>query len=254
MHLANNLKARTLVRFSCPRFVANLLLVVLPGFLSAQEITKDNFHAIVKWAPLTLLTPETPTMQLGAELLFPKFTKYGVGVELNYGFRGSMSRSAHPYNLPTLFTPQMDPPNYYDKCYGKYRLEIRKYIWSRKIINLYVGVEGFYIPYTYQVAQGQYVGLDGEEYVFDNAHVHKDIKGGDLKFGCALRFKFRVTVEGFVGIGMRIVNRTYSDFTNRQVYNGSNTKYDKYTENTVNEGEERLFHLALGIKIGYRIF
>jgi hypothetical protein len=238
------------IKLFCSRPIFIVALIFFTDLAEAQQNEKDNFGAIIKLTPSSLLTPETPTMQLGAEFLLPKFAKHGVSIEFDYGFRCTVSHKDYPYNNGSF--PQLDPPNFYNKHYSKYRIEIRKYFNPKK--KLYVAAQGFYIPYTFQVKEGQYVGRDGLAYVFDDAHVSKDISGGAIKFGYVLRFKFPLTLEVFGGVGLRVVNQTYFDFTNRQLYNGSNYKYDKYNDNTVQEGEKILFHIALGISIGYRIF
>ena len=87
-------------------------------------------------------------------------------------------------------------------------------------------------------------------------HVSREIKGVALKIGDVFSFKFPLTLEFFAGVGFRIVNREYSDLLNRQLANGHNYPryWDKYTAYSPQEGEEVLPHIALGVRVGYKIF
>jgi len=136
--------------------------------------------------------------------------------------------------------------------YTKSRLELRYYYTPlNKTINSFVAFEGFYVPYNYVQKDGAYHGIDGSAYIFDVAHVKRDIKGFDVKIGCVLKFKFPLLVEGFVGLGFRNVNLVYSDFTNRKL---DTSQHRIAFATPPSQGEQTKLHVALGIKIGYRIF
>lgn len=226
-------------------------------FAQEKEKVKDGFGAIVKFTPSSLFTPETPTMRFGVEVLLPQFSKRGLSIQFDYGFRYRISTNPYPYDNGEY--PQLDPSNYVNKQYSKYHLELRKYLYPANIMSSgspYLAIEGFYIPYTYQVNNAQYVAKDGLLYVVDNARVRREIKGGDVKVGYVLRFKFPLYLEGFVGVGLRFVNREYYEFTNRQLFSQANLPF-RYSIRDVyrpQEGKKTLLHVALGIRIGYRIF
>ena len=127
------------IAFSRPILI--LMLIFLSSLVSAQKKAKDNFEAIIKWTPSSLLTPETPTMRLGVELMFPKFTRHGLSIEFDYGFRYA---SGYPYS--NITPVRLDPTNYYNKDYNKYHIDIRKYFHPvNEIFIWYASVKGFYI-------------------------------------------------------------------------------------------------------------
>ena len=234
-----------------------LSFVFSSSWVLAKKDGKDSLGIIIKWTPSSLFTPETPTMRFGVEVLLPQFSKRGLSIEFNYGFRYRISTNPYPYDNGEY--PQLDPSNYVNKQYSKYHLELRKYLDPTNIMGSgspYLAIEGFYIPYTYQVNNAQYVAKDGLLYVVDNAHVSREIKGGDVKVGYVLRFKFPLYLEGFVGVGLRFVDREYYEFTNRQLFSQANFPF-RYSIRDVyrpQEGKKTLLHVALGIRIGYRIF
>ncbi len=237
-----------------------LIMLLSSTLVSAQKRGKDSLGVIIKWAPSSLLTPETPTMRFGVEVLLPKFSKRGLSIEFDYGFRYRISANPHPYDNASI-SSQLDPFNYVNKRYSKYHLELRKYLDPTNIMGSgspYLAIEGFYIPYTYEINDWIYRAKDGMEYVFDNAHVSREIKGGDIKAGYVVRFNFPLYIEGFFGLGVRFVNREYYEFTNRGLLNPPYRKlprgYDMYNEYIPQEGKKTLLHVALGIRIGYRIF
>lgn len=237
-----------------------LSFVVSSSWVLAQKDGKDSLGVIIKWTPSSLFTPETPTMRFGLEVLLPQFSKRGLSIQFDYGFRYRISANPHPYDNASI-SHQLDPFNYVNKRYSKYHLELRKYLDPTNIMGSgspYLAIEGFYIPYTYEINDWIYKAKDGMEYVFDNAHVSREINGGDIKAGYVVRFNFPLYIEGFVGLGVRFVNREYYEFTNRGLLNPPYRKlprgYDMYNEYIPQEGKKTLLHVALGIRIGYRIF
>ncbi len=224
------------------------LLVFAPSLVSAQKIEKDNFEAIVKFIPSSLLTPETPTLRLGVELLFPKFIKHGMSVEFDYGFRCNVG-ILYPDVTWGYGAYVLDPRNIDEKHYSKYHLEVRKYFKPIRRSTLYLAAEGFYIPYTF-LLEG---GLTSNGYSFSSAQGSKDIRGGAVKFGIVIRLKSipKLSIDYFVGLGLRKVNLTYSDLVNKIRYYHSQS----YEDYHIHEGTETYFrpHIAMGVRIGYRI-
>ncbi len=207
--------------------------------------TGNKFGVIVKWSPATLLTPQTPTGQLGVELLPPSFNKHGLSIEFDYGFRCAVINNFYPQEF---LGSEIDPKNFYSKHYSKYHMELRKYFRpAHKKFSFYMAVEALFIPYTYSIKDGWYRATTGVPYTFDFAHASKSIKAGDVKFGFVVKLKLPITIEGFVGVGLRKVDRYYSVFTNRQIATLSSKE-----DNPPLEGESIAAHLALGIRVGYR--
>ena len=231
-----------------------LILAFFPSWVLAQKNGKDSLGLIIKWTPSSLITPETPTVQFGVELLLPKFTKYGSSIQFDYGFQVA---PIFDYYSSLAFL-QLDLENISNKSYRKYHVEFRKYYKSvkKKILNFplegrsYIAFEGFYTPYTYLQKNGRYViKNDDLGYSFDYASVSKNTVGFDVKAGYVVMFNFPLSVEGFLGFGLRTVNRTYSDFVNKKIGNGYSYNYDSRNK----EGVSISPHLALGIRIGYKI-
>jgi len=222
------------------------LLSFCSSLVSAQEQKKarDNFQIIVKWAPSSLLTPETPTMQFGGELLFPKS---GIGIEYDYGVPCQIVS----YSNTIQSNPDhLDPSTNKGKNYEKHHFGFRKYFFNRaKIgVKLYAGAEGLHIPYRYHMDADFYTS-GGQLYTCDYTNISKDITAGAVKFGVLFSRK-QFTGEAFVGVGIRNVEVTYYDTENKQPFYGS-TKYIQHNFN--HEGTFTTPHLALGIKVGYRL-
>jgi hypothetical protein len=220
-----------------------IALVTLPAFGLAQEKPKDYFWLIAKWTPSSLLTPQTPTMQLGAELLFPKFA--GLSLEFDYGLPFAIINH-YPGLASTDERYDMDPPNLYHKKYSKSRFELRKYFAPG--INgfaWFVGVESFHISYSFLQTQGEYVTRN-DGYYFDGAHGSKNINGFSLNMGLVYRSKSPLSFEFFFGSGLRKRDLTYSDVVNQRSQNSREVLGPMI-------GEQLLPHLSGGIKVGYRI-
>src|ERR1043165_2605020 len=91
-----------------------IILLTLPCLVFAQD-KKDRFGVIIKQAPTSLLTPETPTFQIGVELLPPAFTKHGLSAEFDYGFRCAIIGHYPKLGNGSKFDRTTDPTNIYDK-------------------------------------------------------------------------------------------------------------------------------------------
>lgn len=194
---------------------------------------------IVKIAPTSLFTPETPTLQLGMEFM-PAFT-------------GRFSLAAD-YGIPT--TVGKDENNKFDRLYDKSRAELRFYFtdFRREYESLFfLAFEGFHINYKYSTKNQSYVSSDGTSYGYEFARTTKTVEGFALKIGCVLRFKFPIWIELYGGPGVRYVNVVYSDFVNKgpDVFPALTSLFSDFDGSR--EGKFTKFHLALGAKISYRL-
>jgi|GEM_PF-6222316 len=217
------------------------LLASISSSVYAQKDSVDHFGLVVKMNPTTLLTPATPSMTFGIELLFPGFQKHGWSMEFDYGFR---------CDLDKMYPEQsgVNPYNVYEKSYSKYHVELHKYSKPRKKewFTMYHGIEVLYFPYNYALRNATYATKDFNQYTFDYAHVSKDIWAADFKAGFITRFSPWFSFEGFAGLGVRQIHLTYYDFTNRQ-YNGT-TPANVMPQ----EGKKYTLHFALGATFSYR--
>ncbi len=227
------------------KFLPLLVQIFICGLVTAQETKRERFQMIAKWTPTTLLTPQTPTWQFGVELLFPNFSKHGLSVEFDYGFRSGIFNYIYP---ETLNYTEIDPKNIFDKHYSKYHFELRKVLFSkRQKYFFYTAVEGFYIPYTFIERYYYYNG----NYLTDLADANKDIRGGTLKFGFFVKVGSRLSFEYFGGLGVREVNLTFTNTVHRPWIDGLDSSSKEIDPN---DGERTKPHLAVGFKVGYRVF
>ena len=96
---------------------------------SAQNLGKDSLGVIIKWTPSSLYTPETPTMRFGVEVLLPQFSKRGLSIQFDYGFRYRISANPHPYDNASI-SSQLDPFHYVNKRYSKLPFRVAKVLRS----------------------------------------------------------------------------------------------------------------------------
>lgn len=101
----------------------------------------------------------------------------------------------------------------------KYRIwEIRSQLYfilnpERKAEN-YVSVELFYVNHKDAFNGGDYFSEDGPFYHFDFAKLRRQKYGLNLIHGFLFYSKWRIGLNGYIGIGVKIRDNTFSDVTN----------------------------------------
>ena len=119
---------------------------------------------------LSLIDPETPTIQTGIEYRFSK----RVSGEFTYG-------------IPVKIHGDVRPTDSTYYRYSKFRIEIRYFPFERKAF--YLAPEATFISKERSKYDGSYYGKDGEDYTYDYAEIDKSIVAGALKFGLVTPFR-----------------------------------------------------------------
>lgn len=195
----------------------------------------------VRWAPLSLLDPRRPTLQLGAEY-FPT-PDFSVGADV-----GTRAVVVPSYRQPGE-----------NRRHQTYRLEGRRYLASGRSQS-FVAVEMFFVPYRFTSRYGL-LQRDGIYYTYDQARIRHNTWGTALKYGwrIALDRHGRWYTELALGLGVRRKPARYSRIRNEQPADSAaidNRLEREWTLGTqpADGGHVDRLHFAFSVRVGYQLF
>ena len=213
-------------------FFFSLSILFLYTRSSAQE-TIEKKTIVIKFSPLCLVDPNYPAIQVGAEFRINNAFSYQQ--EIGYIVR----------NL------YKDPSDNIPSGSGiKIRSEVRKYALLNKddanMDGLYVALEAFY-TYTYFYRNGTFE-LDNGDECQDIYKINKHVLGMNGKIGYQKIFSSGITIDMYVGIGLKYRKINYLDKNCDGII-----KYpaDYLFASAEMEGEKIVFNIPMSIKLGY---
>jgi hypothetical protein len=221
-------------------FITNTAAAQKDSLKKQSGVIENKSIWMTKWVASSLLTPETPTIQLGVEFL-PRARGH-FGFEFTYGLKCIIG------------TNEFD--SRFGRQYSKYQLEGRYYFRSlldKKKSNFFLALEFFHVNYAYSKNNSAYIARNNIQYSYDFAHVNKSIDGYAIKIGYVFKLNSPIWLECFAGIGGRGVVADYSNVTNQQevpILPGYSLSFFDFKVN--DEGYSARPHLALGIKAIYK--
>lgn len=219
------------------------LILVLFFFLNiaqnsfSQENPMPTSNLSIKLMPLSMFD-SSPRYRIGLEYISNK--KLGYTLDIGYGNyalnQWRFSGKEQDYSLFEI------------------RPEIKYLFWRHKNNYLYAALEGFYIneKNIFETGHYQRENLD-LEITFDSAKFQRQKYGAHLKLGFNLSAfeRFSLDIYGGFGVARRIIS--YTDVVNPVV--GEWPIFVEWLpQPDLFEGEQTIFHLALGFKIGYVLF
>jgi hypothetical protein len=232
------------ISFLCILMIYGVSFAQIDSIHNNQENRIENHKSawIIKWAPSSLFTPETPTMQFGLEFM-PRVNR-NISLELDYAFKCIVG------------TNEWD--GRFDRQYDKYSIEIRYYLHSpieRRRVNFFMALEGFHVNYKYATQKRSYTSANNINYGYDFARTTKLINGLSAKAGFVFKFNFPVWLECFAGIGMRNVSVEYSDVANKREIDNFDQSLAFpiiFSDSDNLEGQFLRPHISLGLKASYK--
>lgn len=216
-----------------------LLLLLLLAFCTnaTAQSTKKNFalepyaqaRIIAKLNLLSLIDPETPTLQPGIEVKFNNRLsgEFSVGLPLGYGSEESDSTYFRFYKL---------------------KAELRYFPFERRAV--YFASELSYVSRERDEFGGIFVGKDREIYGYDYAQIDKSIFALAFKAGAVLPFRknSRWLMDFFMGAGPRFANTEIKAVNIKPDHPGW------MFWNRDKEGSSAGLHLTMGFKISRILF
>ncbi len=211
------------------------LLLVLSALLFFKYAQAQHDKFIFKLAPLSLIDPFTPCIQLGLE--FKPTSRLGLQMEYGYSFE-PLARLVYKKN-----TWSERQEKYY-----KLRAEVRYYFIANYTLQPYIALESFWIPHTYRKHNNWFV-RGNQEYQYDYADIRKNVWGGCAKVGMQRLLSRRWILDVYTGLGARRVAIRYTPYNEHlpafRLWEEAFTPGDRY------EGVVGRLHLSLGFRIGY---
>lgn len=177
---------------------------------------------------ISLLDPETPTIQPGMEIRFNNRMSGEFSVGIPVRIHSDVRQTDSTYNR-----------------YFKIRAELRLFPFDRK--NFYFAPEIAYISKERSRYDGSYRGKDGKDYGYDYAEIDKSIIAGAFKFGITVpvRKNPNWVFDWFMGVGPRFANTTI------KVRNLQPDRAAWMLFNSDRDGSTGGVHFTTGVKIGY---
>ena len=123
----------------------------------------------------------------------------------------------------------------------------------------YVAAEGFYIDKKFDlindpVRYSHYINRAGEVKTFDKAAVQQQIWVVALKYGRIWGLGKRISLDFYTGLGIRFYNNRYQTVNETDYFLGD-PKFGFYIDTREQEGKGKILpHLAVGLKVAYRIW
>lgn len=180
---------------------------------------------------------------------------------LNFGLQpGIEYRFSERVSLLTDFTFRIGNKNsndsdFLNKKYFRVKPELRYWIPGKtNRREYYLALQGSYSFRKFD-DNGSffYDGLGGDSvYYFERASVNSPVTTISLQVGSDTWHKKRVSVDFFMGFGIRFVNTQYSDVVNPQSLPRIRAKeWYGYTNGLQQAGHSSFFHFNTGIRISY---
>lgn len=229
------------------QIIAVLILLLYSIGTAAQNNQPTSFSLAAKWAPLSLIDPNAPTLQPGFSLVWKQ--RWGVHAEYGVHFNPiNLIRDSRKGWMTTR----------------RFRSELRYYP-SRPYRKdpygtFFTAAEGFFVDQNYRRFSGRMVlPPGGQELLFDTARVHRKVEGIGVKGGYEVYLgkskKFLLEASG--GGGLRRVTIRHTEINNIEqqpgdIISGLINAF-RIRANDEWEGKKIKPHLSFTIRIGYRI-
>ena len=230
----------------CHHVARYILLFLLASQVGrAQQLPEPPRRSwALHGAPLSLLDPVRPTLQIGGEYFFLPYASLSAAA----GTRAALVRS---YRRPDAHLQHQT-----------YRLEARYYFpavaWSHG--QAFVAGEFFYVPSRYTSYHGVLL-RDEQYYTYDEARVRHRTWGSALKYGWRLAYggHEQFWFETAVGLGLRRKPARYSGIRNEQPIDAEAAQRQFYPEwglavPPADGGHADRLHLALTVRVGYQFY
>lgn len=224
------------------KIIAFLICLSFLGQVNAQKMPiKPLKKWQVKFAPLHLINPDNPALQVGIQYDFTE--KWAGGIE---------------FGLPCRILGWDLQDDKKNSRYWKLRSEVKFFYKEDEKHPSYLSAEHTYIPQKYERFNDIYVPrvrtYQGEQYDFDRALVRHLTHIFTLKWGKELRFKSGFMFEYYVGGGIRLHHIKYLSIDNKTKVLEKIWREEPLNALTIDndfEGLQGNPQFSLGFKIGY---
>lgn len=164
-----------------------------------EKVSRDRLprKILVKWAPLNLLDPVYPALQLGVEF----YLKDRWSLEQSLGGCLNCNRKG----TATHMLPYVDALKI--RTQGRYYLKKDR---KELLGGSYFGGEVYYVWGQYQ-REAFFVENEGGDNCFDSFGVNRRAMGGNILYGYQLITKRGFVLDAFGGVGLRQERVNHSD-------------------------------------------
>ena len=180
-----------------------VLLIDISGFSTIYAQTDQQNDTIGKsYVTINLLAPldvYLPRWRMG--YIKKIDNKWKIGLDIGYG--------NHDITLSGF-------RNYIEEQYriGEIRPQFYYILNPERKAENYVSVELFYVNHKDVFDGGDYFSENGSFQQYDSANFRRQKYGINLIHGFLFYSKWRIGVNGYIGIGLKIRNKTFSDVIN----------------------------------------
>jgi hypothetical protein len=163
-----------------------------------------------------------------------------LGLEFDYGFR---------FTPLQLFYWNRGKQNI---RYQKFKAEVRYYLPRGENKQWYLAAEGFYVPQSYDLQQGNYESK-GEWRAYDRAHIEREVRGAALKAGLMRRLGQRFWLDAALGLGLRWREVRYETQNEREADPLFDAPNQNFLAATPDPGREMRLSPAAALRLGYSL-
>jgi len=222
--------------------IISLFILLFSQMAFAQVDNNSNLknQFIIKVIPIPFFDHYSPRLRMGLEYATNK--RYGFNVDIGYGDNNlnHWLLKNHNWEQGYLF--------YEIRPQVKYRFTNNKYF------NFYGGLELFYLHMSNDYESSYFNTRNSDKVTtYDFARYNKAKLGSHLIVGIDLLAVERLKFNFFLGLGFARRSVYYTELVNPKVsYDGPIP--DGWLFSSSDEGESYVFHMTLGVKIGYVLF
>ena len=221
-----------------------LILIFSLGSLTALAQPASIKTWQIKWAPLSLIDPRTPALQMGIQ----KQVNPHLALSAEYG------RATLGWLRPDRIN------NYWSGFrYHKMRTELKYFFGLKDLLPMnqlhpYFSFETFILPQTYK-KQNDYFWRDTVSYHYDYSKIQKTVWGNCLKMGLESNISRNWTVDMYWGLGVRSIFIKHADLVNLRPEEEPYVFREWFAGDDKDKkaGWQQALHIASGFKLGYYI-
>jgi len=210
------------------------LLFIQKGFSQESSELRNNIG--IKVMPLSMID-YTPRLRFGLEYISNK--KLGYSIDFGIG-----NKFLNQWRLDGMIWGQ-------DYSFYEIRPEIKYLFVNNKNYYFYSALELFYLNMKDILESGHYKKENSNvETTYESARFNKQKYGVHLKGGINLIISERLNFDFYGGFGFAKRTISYTDVLNP--VDGTESIFVEWApKNYLFEGESIIFHMTLGVKIGY---
>ncbi len=217
-----------------------VLLFSQMAFAQSDNNTNVKNRFAIKVIPIPFFDPYSPRLRMGLEYATKK--RLGFNVDIGYGDNklNYWLLKDHSWEHGYLFY--------------EIRPQIKYFFTNTKYYIFYVGLELFYLHMSNDYESGYFNTQHSDKVTYyDSARYNKAKLGSHLIVGINLFAAERLNFNFFLGLGFARRSVYYTELVNPKVRYDGPIRCEWFFDSQ-DEGESYVFHMTLGVKVGYVLF